>query len=117
MEHLPIIRRFDEYRESEDVKDYLIRKLRWDMENWRFLAGRINWLLDRVRVTLETSEDGKRYMVVEFILPGQTRNDDNNWRLILKSKDEDSDGVDETFDLEVQMRRSGTWVRTAIWHG
>lgn len=108
MEHLPIIRRFDEYKgeDDEDLKKYLMRLLRWDMENWRLLAGRINWLLDRVRVTLTSSEDGARYMVVEFIAPGATRNDDNNWRIILKPN-----------DLEIQMRRSGTWTTTARWHG
>ena len=117
MEFLPEQRRFVEYRKGEDVEAYERRKLRWELENWRMLASRINFLLDRVNVTLEQSEDGKRYMKVEFILPGQTRNDDNNWRFLFKSKDEDGDGIDEVFDLEVQMRRSGSWVTSDIWHG
>jgi hypothetical protein len=117
MEFLPEQRRFSEYKKGEDLEAFEKRRLRWELENWRMIASRINFLLDRVNVTLEQSEDGTRYMKVEFILPGNTRNDDNNWRFLLKSKDEDSDGVDEVFDVELQMHRSGSWVTSDIWHG
>lgn len=117
MEFLPETRRFVERTAHEDPVAYERRKLRWELDNWRLIASRVNWLLDRVNVTLEISEDGKRYMKVEFILPGNTRNDDGNWRFLLKSKDEDSDGIDDTYDLEVQMHRSGAWADTHIWHG
>lgn len=117
MDFLPETKRFVERTQSEDPVAYERRKLKWELDNYRNIASRVNWLLDRVNVTEEKSEDGKRYMKVEFILPGNTRNDDNNWRFLLKSKDEDSDGVDDTFDIELQMRRSGAWVDAHIWHG
>ena len=117
MEFLPAERKFIELKKNEDAIEYERRKLRWEIENWRMMASRINFLLDRVNVTNEKSEDGKRYMKVEFILPGNTRNDDNNWRFLFKSKDEDSDGIDEVFDIELQMHRSGEWVTSDIWHG
>lgn len=106
MEFLPENKKFPEMRKGEDQIAYINRLVVFILTNYRELIKRINWLLDRVRVTLESSEDGARYMVVEFIAPGKTRNDDGNWRFILKPD-----------DVQLQMRRSGTWIASDIWHG
>lgn len=118
MEFLPENKTFPEMKKGDDPVRYINSFVNFVLKDiYREPTRRTNFLLERVNVTNEKSEDGKRYMKVEFVLPGQTRNDDNNWRLLLKSKDEDSDGIDETFDVELQMRRSGAWVASDIWHG
>ena len=120
MENLPTTKQFPElvaHRQGEtiervqqggntEITEYINRELNFNLTNYRELASRVNWLLDRVRVTLEQSEDEARYMVVEFIAPGKTRNDDGNWRFILKPD-----------DVQLQMRRSGTWTASDVWHG
>ena len=106
MEFLPEQRRFPEIKEGDDVIAYLNRKLRWELENWRLIASRVNFLLERVNVTLDVSEDGARYMKVEFIPSGKTRNDNGNWRFLLMPD-----------DVKLQMKREGTWTDSDSWHG
>lgn len=106
MEFLPETRRFKEKTHNEDDIAYERRKLRWELENYRLIASRVNWLLDRVNVTSESSEDGTRYMKVEFIEPGNTRNDNGNWRLLLMPD-----------NVVVQQRVSGTWTTRTTWYG
>jgi hypothetical protein len=99
--------KFPEIKKDEDPEKYLVRLIKFlEDDVYRDMVQRINWLLDRVRVTEVKSEDGSRYMVVEFIKPGSTRNDNGNWRMLLNPD-----------DMEMQMRRSGTWTTAARWHG
>jgi len=106
MEFLTEQRRYPEIKEGDNVVTYLNRKNVWEQENWRFIASRVNFLLERVNVTLDVSEDGARYMKVEFIPSGKTRNDNGNWRFLLMPD-----------DVKLQMKRSGTWTDSDSWHG
>jgi hypothetical protein len=51
-------------------------------------------------------------MVVEFIPPGATKNDNGNWRLKIVE-----DTANSTWDLELEMRRSGVWTSAKVHHG
>ena len=116
MENLPTTIKHAPIKPDEDVNEYLNRRLVLDLEFYRNIISRVNWLLERIHVTTETSgvydKEGTRFMVVEFIPPGATKNDNGNWRLRIVE-----DTVNSTWDLEVEMKRSGTWVSTKIYHG
>jgi hypothetical protein len=117
MENVPETKDFRKYRKGEDLEIYLRDFLIFHKDQYKRMASRINWLLERIHVTTETSgvldqKDGTRFMVVEFIPPGATKNDNGNWRLKIVE-----DTANSTWDLELEMRRSGVWTSAKVHHG
>lgn len=106
--------RFPGRRQGHGLAEDIDEKLRYLERHIDTMTSRINWLLDRIHITTETSgvldRDGTRFMVIEFIPPSKTKNDDGNFRLRIVP-----DG--STYDLQIETRVSGTWTDIKKFHG
>lgn len=108
---------FPERKPGQGLEDY-VHDLRKHVEDsWNEMRKRLNWLLERVHVTTETSgqldRSGTRFMVVEFIPPGATKNDNGNFRLRIVENASPA----LTYDLQIEILVAGVWTDTKIFHG
>lgn len=104
MEHLPLNTPLRLKIPNENLEKYIQSVVFNQMQSYLQIATRINWLLDRVHIE---SVSGNNNIVIEFIKPGQNKNDSGNWRFILTSANAS----------EIQENVSGTWTTRGRWIG